>query len=174
MSLTANLLLLAAGTLMNQHDQLIDPAWEVTRKADDAQRAENELHDWWLVSTSGYGRDQNRFYIDRNKMVSMEPVSRAWVDHYALSTLGRLYHEKVLLVANCNDQAPMVQYRTSISYGDNGKLASTETSTAWNDVIPDSSQETLWRFTCHSQPANAIVFVPDGPESDARRFFRRR
>ena len=43
----------------------------------------------------------------------------------------------------------------------------------WQDVVPDTSMETLWRFTCHSQPANAIIYVPDGPEPAAKRYFDR-
>jgi hypothetical protein len=143
---------------------------EITQAGDEDQRERNTQHDWWLVSTAGYGNDQHRFYIDRGKMVSMEPTSRAWVDHYYL-TSGKVVHDKVLMEASCNDRAPRLGIKVIVVYGDGSTDPVSSESNNWSDVVPDTSQETQWRFICHSSPANAIVFVPDGPESDARRHF---
>ena len=151
--------------------QTIDPAKieAVGAQADQEQREANNQHDWWLVSTSGYGIVQSRFYIDRIEMTSMEPVSRAWTDRYAIER-GLLIHDKVLIVAQCDDRNPQIQFRTFIAYRPDA-APETNSDSTWRDVVPGSSQQTLWRFICHSAPANAIVFVPDGPESDARRYF---
>ena len=145
---------------------------DVTQSADDAQRQANNQHDWWLVSTTGYGRDMHRFYIDREKMTSMEPLSRAWVDHYWMSA-NLLMRDKILMLADCNDSAPRLNFKTVIAYGNGESAPKTQQGNSWVDVVPESSQETQWRFICHSNPANAIVFIPDGPEADARRHFAR-
>lgn len=102
----------------------------------------------------------------------MEPTSRAWFDHYYL-TSGKVVHDKVLMEASCNDRAPRLGIKVIVVYGDGSTDPVSSESNNWSDVVPDTSQETQWRFICHSAPANAIVFVPDGPESDARRHFAR-
>jgi hypothetical protein len=141
---------------------------------DESVRAENAQQDWWLVSTNGYGLKQHRFYIDRDTATSMEPMSKAWIDHYEAvgsSPTLKISHDKFLAEARCEGD-PQMRYRSGVRYNANGTATqSSGDSMAWMDVVPGSSMQTLWRFVCHAQPANAIVYVPDGPESDALRYY---
>ena len=160
--------LLVFSTLGNA--QTADQMADITKSDDDAQRQANNQHDWWLVSTTNHGRNMHRFYVDREKMTSMEAFSRAWVDHYwMLST--KLMHNKILVEADCSDRAPRINFRMVVDYGDGRSTPQTRRGNDWRDVIPGSSQETQWRFICHGIPANAIVYVPDAPEADAKRHF---
>lgn len=149
---------------------------KLRRQHDAVVRQTNSEHDWWLVSTTGYGRTQHRFYVDRSVMTSMEPISRAWIDHYEMSSLSKLSHDKFLLVARCDDAVPQLWFKEVVNYtsGGGSPKTSRQITPDWHDVVPDSSQKTLWRFTCHSEPANAIVYVPDGPVSDATRAYHLR
>ena len=126
--------------------QTIDPARieAVGAQADQEQREANNQHDWWLVSTSDFGIAQSRFYIDREAMTSMEPISRAWTDRYAIVS-GHLIHDKVLIVAQCDDRNPQIQFRAFVSYRP-GASPETNSDLTWRDVVPGSSQQTLWRF----------------------------
>lgn len=149
----------------------------MTREHDEGIRSQNAERDWWLVSTTGEGQAQHRFYVDRNNMVSMQPASRAWVDHYELvrsKTSPVLSHDKMLLIARCDDDAPQIMYKTLVHYPPSGAPTTETGRGTWMNVVPESSQQTLWRFICHSEPANAIVYVPDNLVSDARRYFRAR
>jgi hypothetical protein len=118
--------------------------------------------------------DQNRFYIDRTAVTSMLPNSRAWVDLYRRDPKQGITHDKFLMLASCNDENPRVMFKRWVSYGAAGSTPALKgAGDDWLDVIPGTSQETMWRFTCHATPENAIAFAPDGPEEDARAFFSR-
>jgi len=137
------------------------------------QALPDKLQDWWLVSTSGYQNGQSRFYINRTDMISGQSVSKAWVDLYAYEK-GAQRHSKWQMFAQCDDNAPKTRFGAGVNYAPDGSLeGQRRASYVWEDVVPDTSQETLWRFICNSAPENAIQFVPDGPESDASRFFRK-
>lgn len=147
---------------------------DLRRQHDEAVRAQNAEVDWWLVSTSDYGLKQHRFYIDRNQMRSFEPYSRAWIDHYSVGergALSSLSHDKVLTEARCEGD-PQIRFRSGVHYEPNGAAAPMTEDGTWSDVVPGSSMQTLWRFICHSEPANAIVYVPDAPAADAMRYYR--
>jgi len=143
---------------------------DAVMEQDAEQREAVSLRDWWLVSTNGFGAEQRRFYVDRSKANSFAPQSTAWVDLYELKAKA-LSHTKFQIVATCNSATPRMAMRNSIQYGDGSQAAKSVPDSEWRDVVPGSSMETLWKFTCSAQPSNAIVFVPDGPEADARRYY---
>lgn len=149
---------------------------DLRRSHDDEVRAAIDERDWWLVSTVNHGEKQHRFYIDRDEMTTLQSVSRAWVDHYEAVTVRprlQLAHDKFLMVARCDESSPQIMFKTIIHYSSSEAPSSNKKPSEWMDVVPESSQQTLWRFICHSEPANAIVYVPDGPKSDAQRYFAR-
>jgi len=153
--------------------------YEITEAHDAEVRARNAETDFFFVSTVNDGLKQVRFYVDRNTIKDATPsrLARAWVDVYEVvdgKRPIRLQHSKFLEEVRCGDE-PQMRIKTLVTYAADGLPTTQTENEALSDVIPGTSQETVHRFICASEPANAYYPVFDGntPEKDAMAYYVR-
>jgi len=152
---------------------------EITEKHDADVRARNAATDFFAVSTVSEGLRQVRFYVDRNtiKEVDSSGNGRAWVDVHEVIDAKRpirLRHSKFLEEVRCGGE-PQMRIKMLVEYAADGKARTESGTEPFRDVVPGSSQETVHRFICPPEPANAFYPVFDGntPEKDAMSYFLR-
>ncbi|WP_373928246.1 hypothetical protein QTN93_10565 [Sphingomonas aerolata] len=152
---------------------------EITEAHDAEVRARNAESDFFFVSSVNDGLKQIRFYVDRNTIKDATPsrLARAWVDVYEAvdgKRPIRIQHSKFLEEVRCGDE-PQMRIKTLVTYGLDGVPTTHTDNGALSDVIPGSSQETVYRFICASEPANAYypVFNGNTPEKDAMNYYVR-
>lgn len=158
--------------------QVSDDTWARIQKDEAEQRAKNAETDFWLVSTTDVGLKQKRFYVDRNHLInSQEPgIAYGWLDMYEVVSAKRpihLQHTKAIMEAACSGD-PKIHFKTIVTYKPDGSMTSSSSPSPWEDVIPGSSMETLHRFFCHDEPANALqTMFNTTPEKDALAYYAR-
>lgn len=152
---------------------------EITEKHDAEVRIRNAETDFFAVSTVSDGLKQVRFYVDRNtiKKADASGNGRAWVDVYEVIDAKRpirLRHSKFLEEVRCDDE-PQMRIKTLVEYAADGKARMESGNEPFRDIVPGSSQETVHRFICHAEPANAFypVFNGNTPEKDAMAYYVR-
>ncbi|TCP92766.1 hypothetical protein C8J42_102542 [Sphingomonas sp. PP-CE-1A-559] len=150
---------------------------EVTQEHDDEVRARNAERDFFYVSSVHSGLKTIRFYLDRDTIADVDASgrARAWVDVYEAIDAKRpirLRHTKFLEEVRCGNE-PQMRIKTMVNYSQDGTTQVLSGSQPFSDVIPGSSQETVHRFICHPEPANAYypVFNGNTPEKDATEYF---
>ena len=75
--------------------------------------------------------------------------------------------------ATCSGD-PKLHFRMIVTFSPDGTAKLSEEPNPWRDIVPGTSTQTLHRFLCDDQPANAYYPVSlndDTPEKDAMTFF---
>ena len=168
-----------AGSASAQDNKLtpeqLDRLYKITQKADAEVRARNATHEWFFVSTIKSGLAEWRFYVDRKTILAPDQsgIGRAWIDSYDVVGAKRpirMEHTKALEEVRCGNE-PQMRFKTVVTYEPDGKIRNSGNGDAWADVIPGTSMETVHRFICDPEPANAFNDVAENPQADAMRYF---
>lgn len=157
--------------------QALQATQDLQQQHDDEVRAKNAETDYFFVSSVMDGLKQIRFYIDRNTVLNVDGAGygRAWVDSYQVIEAKRplrIQHRKALIEVRCG-AIPQSRFTTIVTYAPDGSAKSSTANEPYDDVVPGTSQQTLHRFVCHDEPANALypVFNGNTPVRDATTYF---
>ncbi|QBM75800.1 hypothetical protein E2E30_08455 [Sphingomonas sp. AAP5] len=83
-------------------------------------------------------------------------------------------HSKFLEEVRCGDE-PQMRIKTLVEYDAGGAARMSTGDQPFRDIVPGSRQETVHRFICHPDPANAFYRLFDGntPAKEAMTYYIR-